>query len=236
MKWFASIAFLGLSSLFVATPSVAAEPKTESKSDSEWTVLFDGKSTDHWRNYKKDKVSDGWKVEDGALVRKEKGAGDLISKEQYGAFELSIEYKISPEGNSGIMFHVQETDGAPYFTGPEIQVQDNQAGHDPQLAGWLYQLYKPKKVGSGDDAKILDATKSAGEWNHLLIRIDPAGSSVSMNGQKYYDFVVGSEDWNQRFANSKFKDANNFAESESNIQFQDHGADVSYRHILIREL
>jgi hypothetical protein len=71
-----------------------------------WRLLFDGESTEGWRNFKRDGISDGWKVQDGALVRAAGGAGDIITKEQFDNFELSLEYRISPEGNSGIMFHV----------------------------------------------------------------------------------------------------------------------------------
>ena len=84
---------------------------------------------------KKTGISDGWKVEDGALVRKGAGAGDIVTADQYDSFELSIEYKISKGGNSGIMFHVTEELDAPWQTGPEIQVQDNVDGHDPAEGG-----------------------------------------------------------------------------------------------------
>ena len=128
----------------VALAEATPNQLTEAEKRSGWQLLFDGKSTDGWRNYKKDKVSDGWKIVDGALIRAAKGAGDIITDKQYEHFELTLEYKISKAGNSGIMFHVQETKGPPWHTGPEIQVQDNVDGHDPQKAGWLYQLYQPK--------------------------------------------------------------------------------------------
>uniref|UniRef100_UPI002610D65E 3-keto-disaccharide hydrolase n=1 Tax=uncultured Gimesia sp. TaxID=1678688 RepID=UPI002610D65E len=110
---------------------------------SGWKLLFDGKTTNAWRNFKKDSVSEGWTIKDGILSRSGKGAGDIITKDQYGFFEISLEYRISKEGNSGLMFHVTEEEKTPWRTGPEIQIQDNVDGHDPQKAGWLYQLYKP---------------------------------------------------------------------------------------------
>jgi hypothetical protein len=106
-----------------------------------WTLLFDGKDISHWRNYKQDNVSDGWMIENGVLSRVDQKAGDIITKQQYGAFELTLDYKISKGGNSGLMYHVTETEQTPWRTGPEIQIQDNIDGHDPQKAGWLYQLY-----------------------------------------------------------------------------------------------
>ncbi|HIK95865.1 MAG TPA: DUF1080 domain-containing protein, partial [Planctomycetes bacterium] len=88
-----------------------------------WTLLFNGKDTSHWRNYQKDTISDGWKVENGELVRKDKGAGDIITKKQFDAFEITLDYKISEGGNSGLMFHVTEEEKKPWQTGPEIQIQ-----------------------------------------------------------------------------------------------------------------
>jgi hypothetical protein len=192
-----------------------------------WKPLFDGKSTEGWRNYKKDSVNTGWKVVDGALVRSEKGAGDLITKKEYGSFELRIDFKISPEGNSGIIYHVNEDNNAPWQSGPEIQIQDNVAGHDPQKCGWLYQLY-PATV---------DATKPAGEWNTLQILITPEKCVHTMNGVKYCEYVKGSKDWDEKVAASKFSKFKGFGKPTSGfICLQDHNDLVSYRNIYIREL
>ena len=105
-----------------------------------WTLLFNGKDTSQWRNYRKDTIGDGWKVQNGELIRKDKGAGDIITKKQFDSFELTLDYRISKGGNSGLMFHVTEEEKKPWQTGPEIQIQDNVDGHDPQKAGWLYQF------------------------------------------------------------------------------------------------
>ena len=113
---------------------------TEAESRSGWKLLFDGKTTGGWRNYKKDTVGAGWKIEDGILSRVDRKAGDIITTGQYEHFELQLEYRISKGGNSGLMFHVTEENDRPWQSGPEIQIQDNVDGHDPQKAGWLYQL------------------------------------------------------------------------------------------------
>lgn len=210
-----------------ADPAAAPNTLTEAEKAAGWKLLFDGKTFDGWRNYKKDKVSPGWKVVDGAMVRAEKGAGDIVTADQYGAYELSLEYKISKGGNSGIMFHVTEEEGAPFMTGPEIQVQDNKDGHDPQKAGWLYQLYKPET----------DATKPVGEWNQVRLLLTPEKSEVHMNGVKYYEFVKGSDDWNERVAKSKFKAWAKFGKpTKGFICLQDHGNEVAYRNVKIRSL
>lgn len=247
LSLFAGVAALAL----LITPKLhaqTAEPNTLTSAEEKagWKLLFDGKSTEHFRNYKQDGISDGWVVKDGALVRAEKGAGDIITKEQYEAFELSLEYKISPAGNSGIMFHVQETEAKPWQTGPEIQVQDNVDGHDPQKAGWLYQLYEPKLPGWVKNSlknanlevpKSVDATKPAGEWNHLYIKITPQKSQVNMNGMLYYTFQKGSKDWDKRVAESKFSKFPNFGKpTKGHICLQDHNDLVSYRNIKVRKL
>ncbi len=125
-------AWHGWTSIAAAADAGPINTLTEEEKSAGWKLIFDGKTTDGWRNYKKDTVSNGWKVLDGSLTRNEKGAGDIITKDKYDSFELSLEYNISRAGNSGIMYHVTEEGGTPWQTGPEIQVQDNKDGHDPQ--------------------------------------------------------------------------------------------------------
>ena len=210
---------------------------TTSEAQSGWKLLFDGESLEHWRNYQKDAVGDGWNIQDGAIVWRQKKAGDLISKEKYDAFELSLQYKISEGGNSGIMFHVDESGVKPWHSGPEIQIQDNVAGHDAQKAGWLYQLYKPAPPKWSPDKSIVDATRPAGQWNELYIRISPNQSQVCMNGVRYYNFKLGDKSWNQRVADSKFAKFPGFGKAGSgHIVLQDHGNVVSFRNIKVRRL
>ncbi len=200
---------------------------TSEEQQQGWKLLFDGKSFDGWHNYKQDKVSDGWKIVDGAMVMSRKGAGDICTNDQYAAFELSLDFKIVPAGNSGVMYHVKETGGAPWFSGPEIQIQDNEKGHDPQKCGWLYQLY-PATV---------DATKPAGQWNTLRVIISPTKCEHYMNGVKYCEYVIGSEDWNRKVAASKFSAFEGFGAAGSGvICLQDHNDEVAYRNIKIRTL
>jgi glucose/arabinose dehydrogenase len=216
----------------VATAETPPNTLTAAEQKGGWRLLFDGQTTEGWRNYKQDSVSDGWQVTDGALQWTRPRAGDLISEQKFDRFELSLDYKISPGGNSGVMFHVAETNGPPWHTGPEIQVQDNVDGHDPQKAGWLYQLFQPDKMGD----QIVDATRPAGEWNQLYIRINGDDCEVCMNGVRYYRFRLGDEKWNERVAKSKFARMKRFGrEGEGHICLQDHGNQVAYRNIKIRE-
>ncbi|MES2792536.1 MAG: PQQ-dependent sugar dehydrogenase [Planctomycetota bacterium] len=208
---------------------------TESEKRAGWQLLFDGADTKGWRNYKKESLSDGWAVQDGALTRVKNGAGDIVTKDEYDSFELSLEYNISKGGNSGIMFHVKETERSPWHTGPEIQVQDNAEGHDPQKSGWLYQLYQPQPDWA--TGKMVDATRPAGQWNQMQIRITPANCEINMNGIRYAVFKKGSDDWNERVAKSKFKSLANFGKpTKGHICLQDHGNLVAYRNIKIRKL
>lgn len=230
-----------LSNAFCLSLLNAAEPHTNALSRSEtlsgWKLLFDGKSTEGWRNYQKDKISDGWKVVDGALVREGKGAGDIVTTKKYKYFELSLEYKISEGGNSGLMFHVTEDNPAPWQSGPEVQIQDNVAGHDPQKSGWLYQMYKPYPVQWAGEKDMPDGTRPAGQWNHLFLRIGPNQCEVSMNGIVYYQFRLGDDRWKSLVAKSKFAQYPGFgAAGEGYICLQDHGDAVSFRDIKIREL
>lgn len=205
-----------------------AEPTVHSASadDGQWRVLFDGESTDNFRNYQSDTISDGWKIVDDALVRAEKGAGDIVTRDEFGAFELELEFKISPGGNSGIMYHVTEDNPRPWHSGPEVQIQDNVDGHDPQKCGWLYQLYSTEK----------DATKPAGQWNQLRLVITPDKCTHFVNGVKYVEYDKGSDEWDERVAESKFAKFEGFGEAEKgHICLQDHGDKVAYRNIRIRE-
>src|SRR5262245_3406856 len=189
-----------------------------------WKLLFDGTTTTGWRNYNKTSIAPGWKVENGTLVRGSEQGGDIVTTDKYAAFELSLEYNISKGGNSGLMFHVEETSNPAWHTGPEIQIQDA-GGRDPQKPGWLYQLYQSDT----------DAAKPAGEWNQLRILITPEKCATWMNGKLYYEYVKNSKDWDERVAKSKFAKMPNFGQPTTGvICLQDHGNPVSFRNIKIR--
>jgi glucose/arabinose dehydrogenase len=210
---------------------------TRAESISGWKLLFDGSSTQGWRSYKKESLSEGWKVVDGALARQSDGAGDIVTDKKYKYFELSLDYNISKGGNSGLMFHVTEDNPAPWQSGPEVQIQDNIDGHDPQKSGWLYQMFKPYPMRWAGETEIPDATRPPGEWNQLFLRISPRGCEVSMNGVVYYQFRLGDDRWKELVAKSKFAQFPGFgAAGEGYISLQDHGNAISFRNIKIREL
>lgn len=232
----ACVGMLSCAVILTVTTSYSADNTlSDYEKRAGWKLLFDGTTTAGWRNYKKDTIGSGWVVKDGTLSRAANGAGDIVTTEEYDSFELSLEYNISKGGNSGIMFHVQETEPAPWQTGPEIQVQDNVDGHDPQKAGWLYQLY-PASPEPLTNAKV-DATRPAGSWNQVQVLITPVGCEINVNGYRYSRFQKGSADWNQRVAKSKFAQFPNFGKpTKGFICLQDHGNLVSYRNVKIRKL
>ncbi|HAC92398.1 MAG TPA: glucose dehydrogenase, partial [Planctomycetaceae bacterium] len=206
---------------------------TRAEEISGWQSLFDGKTADSFRNYRKQTLNPGWQVIDGALTRAAARAGDIITKEQYRYFELSIEFKIAKGGNSGIMFHVEEGPGFAWFTGPEVQVLCNEAGKDEQKAGWLNQLYSPRK----EAGRPVAATRPAGQWNHIYLRVSPLGCEVCMNGVRYYTFSLGDKSWEKRVAESKFAKQAKFGKAgQGHICLQDHGDQVAGRNIKIRKL
>jgi len=204
---------------------------------SGWKLIFDGESTKGWRGYKREGVSDGWKIIDGTMVREGKGAGDIITDRKYKYFELSLEYNISKGGNSGLMFHVTEDNPAPWHSGPEVQIQDNIEGRDPQKAGWLYQMFRPGTQDVGGEKVTIDATRPPGQWNQLYLRISPAGCEVSMNGVTYYKFRLGDDRWDRLVSESKFAKYAIFGKAgEGHLCLQDHGNWIAFRNIKVREL
>jgi len=227
--------------LGVALPAAAAaDPTVNTLSAIEkaagWVLLFDGKDFNGWHNFKDQGVHPGWQVKDGTLACVDPHqAGDIVTTEKFGWFELQLDYNISEAGNSGIMYHVTDDGGAVWATGPEFQLEDNVKAADPVRCGWLYALYQPPIDPA--TGKALDATKPAGQWNHVRLLISPEKCVHEINGVKYFEYVLGSEDFNRRVARSKFASMPGFAKATSGyIALQgDHGS-VIFRNIKIRPI
>lgn len=209
---------------------------TSAEQKAGWKLLFDGKSLNGWSNFKAQGVKPGWQVKEGALTCVDPhNAGDIVTADKFGAFELQVDFNMAEGANSGIMYHVTEEGGAAWATGPEIQLEDNAKAGDPQKCGWLYALYQP--ANDPKTGKPIDSTKPAGQWNHLRILITPEKCVHEINGVKYVEYVLGSEDFNSRVAKSKFGTMPKFAKAASGwLAFQgDHG-EVAFRNMKIRPI
>ena len=209
---------------------------TDAEKAAGWKLLFDGKTTAGWRNFRKQTVSAGWQVIDGALCRVDKSAGDIITTEQYDNFVLELDYKVPLHANSGIMYRVSEDQARAPFTGVEYQILDNtDPKGDSQKSGWAYALYQsPLDSKTGKPA---DATSPVGQWNRVKLLCNGPHVEHWMNGVKYCEYEIGSQDWNGRVAKSKFAKWPGFAKYKvGHIALQgDHG-DVCFANIKLRPL
>jgi hypothetical protein len=223
--------------LFTCVSMVASgQNSLTSKEKKEgWMLLFDGKTTSGWKNFKGDKVSDRWKVSNGELYldKSVSQGGDIITENEYQDYELALEWKIAGCGNSGIMFNVVEDDKyeATYHTGPEMQVLDNTCHPDAKIikhrAGDLYDLISCSK----------ETVKPVGEWNQVKIVSKNAKMEFWLNGTKVVDFTMHTPEWDAMVAKSKFNTMPDFGKArKGHIALQDHGDAVWFRNIKIREL
>ncbi|MHB8524051.1 MAG: 3-keto-disaccharide hydrolase [Limisphaerales bacterium] len=231
---------LALAATFALRLTAADDSNLNTLTDAEkaagWKLLFNGQDLTGWHNFKREGVRPGWQVKDGTLACVDpKNAGDIVTAEKFDWFVLELDYNISEAGNSGIMFRVTDEGGAAWATGPEFQLEDNKAAHDAIRCGWLYALYAPPV--DPITAKILDATKPVGEWNHVRLVISPEKCEHDINGVKYFEYVLGSPDFNARVARSKFAGMPLFAKASTGyLALQgDHGQ-VSFRNIKILPL
>jgi hypothetical protein len=223
-----------------ATSSPVTNALTEEEKNAGWELLFDGNSLTGWKRYGHDTIGPLWTVKDGSIVCNGEGLGEdaggsLTTTREFGNFELSIDWKISPGGNSGILYHVAEkpeykTD---YATGPEYQVMDD--------GGWKGDPLKDVQLaGSSYDMFAAPPTKKlmpVGEWNNAKIIYNNGHVEHWLNGEKVVEFEEGSADFVERFKKSKwtgFPGWNKFTSGA--ISLQDHGAPVYFRNIKVRAL
>jgi hypothetical protein len=214
----------------MAQSASAINVLTEADRAEGWRLLFDGQTTEGWRGYRSDVMPSGWQVVDGALTRVDRG-GDIITRGTYSNFELSIDWRIEPGGNSGVFYRASEETRAIYHVAPEMQVVDDTRhpdGASPLTSsGANYGLYPaPRGV-----------VRPAGEWN--TARVVVRGNSVEhwLNGTRVVAYELGSADWTQRVADSKFSQWPKYGTvAEGHIGLQDHGDRVAFRNIKIRRL
>ncbi|MEM8873055.1 MAG: family 16 glycoside hydrolase [Planctomycetota bacterium] len=217
-------------------PKQVMMPKlTEAEIADGWKLLFNGRDTAGWHNVNSEDISGAWAAtEAGELHLQWAGGGDIVTDETYGDFELSLEWKISEGGNSGIFYRGVETPGEPIFTTAlEMQVLDDQRHGDAKngrdrWAGALYALYAVPDPSPANPA---------GQWNHAIVRLKDNQLTHILNGAVILETELWGEDFTQRVAESKFASMPGFAKADRGvIGLQDHGDLVWYRNVKIREL
>ena len=194
-----------------------------------WRLLFDGRTTRGWRAYGRDDAPTGWEIQDGCLIRVGSG-GDIMTEEEFDDFELTIDWRISAGGNSGIFYRVDATMAHPWQTGPEMQVLDNREhidGRDARTsAGSNYALHAP----------VSDVTEPVGLFNRARILVRGDHVEHWLNGVKLLEYDLGSADWSRRVADGKFASMPHYGRAaRGRIVLQDHGDRVWYMNVKIRE-
>jgi hypothetical protein len=231
-EWKGWVSVLATGALCAVAFTSATARTTADAKPGDWKTLFDGSSLDVWRGYKTDKVPEGWKIVDGTLY-KDTRVADLVTKDEFGDFELSLEWKISEGGNAGIFYRGSEEYEHIYWSGPEYQLLDNDKASDNKspltLAASAYALYPPAA-----NAK----PKPVGEWNTTRIIAKGAHVEHWLNGTKAVEYELWSPDWEAKVKASKFKDWPNYGRAKKgHIALQgDHPGTLAFRNIRIREL
>ena len=208
--------------------------KTEKKDG--WQLLFDGKTLNGWRMYQ-NKPADCWGIKNGeiyckgSVTDKSDLRADLITTDIYENYELLVDWKIAPAGNSGIIYNVTEDNEASYQSGPEYQLIDDE-GYPGKLEDW-------QKTGA--DYAMYTASsrpvKPIGEYNTSKIVVKGAHREHWLNGVKVVEFEAWSDDWNKRKASGKWKDTPGYGMAKKGyICLQDHGSGVWFKNIKIKKI
>ncbi|MDT8369625.1 MAG: DUF1080 domain-containing protein [Longimicrobiales bacterium] len=209
-----------------------APPNTLTPAEREagWRLLFDGETLEGWRGYGMETIPEGWAVVDGTLARVSEAA-DIITIEQFSDFELSIDWKLDPGGNSGVFYRAAEGEDWIYQSAPEMQLLDDARHPDGESpltsAGSAFGLY-PAPRG---------AVRPAGEWNESRVVIEGNHVRHWLNGTLVVDYELHSPDWVERVRNSKFNNWPAYGQAErGHIGLQEHGGSIWFRNIKIREI
>ncbi|SFP60051.1 3-keto-disaccharide hydrolase [Parafilimonas terrae] len=217
--------------------TAAADATTEtSSSDTGWISLFDGSTLNGWHAFGQTGTGK-WSADSGAIYLNSASKaedGDLVSNDSFGNFDLKLDWKISKDGNSGILFYVQDDKAKyedTYKTGPEMQVLDDERNEDNKTpthrAGSLYDMIQATP----------GAVKPAEEWNSVEIVSNNGKLDFYLNGVHVVNTTIFDDNWTKMIANSKFKQWPAFGTfKEGHIALQDHGHDVWFRNIMIKKL
>lgn len=207
-----------------------------------WVLLFDGETTNGWRNFNSDNAELAWHVVDGCLQAN--GVGDdangyIVTDKEYENFILSWDWKLSKGGNSGMLYHVVEHPkfNVPYVTGPEYQLIDVEGWEEAHAPTKLEEW---QKIGVDYAMHLPDQSKmhiNHGDWNNSVIVFDNGHVEHWLNGEKILEFEAWTDDWFARKASGKWGTATEYGLSHKGvICVQDHGYPASFRNIKIKEL
>lgn len=206
---------------------------TDAEKAAGWRLLFDGKTTNGWRGYRSQSVPSGWHVTSGGLLAKDTaGVPDIISTDKYANFELQLDWKISPRGNSGIFYRGTEEYDHIYWSAPEYQLLDDKGHVDG----------KTRLTAAAADYAVYPSPKGylhpAGQWNHTRLVVNGNHVEHWLNGHKMVSYDLGSPDWQKRIAKSKFAQFPNYGKASSGyIGFQgDEDGAIALRNIKIKVL
>lgn len=203
-----------------------------------WILLFDGKTTNGWHRYNKPKEASSWSVQKGELVCDPRAPmeahGDLISDQEFQNFDLTFEWKITNQGNSGVFINVLEQKDIPtaWATGPEYQLLDiahpDYAANDKKRSGCLYG-FAPQKTPAPN--------KPVGKWNQSRIKQVDGKMEFYLNGVLTAEQDLSTAEWKQMVGNSGFKNFPEFGKhTKGRIGLQDWANGISFRNIKIKEL
>ena len=229
----AALLLLGLAAPAPAQKKGAALNTLTAREQKEgWELLFDGRSMDKWKNYNKDSLV-GWKVEDGNMVALGKGSNDIVTRQEFENFDLRLEWKTSPEGNSGIFFNVVEgKHDAIYETGPEYQIIDE--------AGWPDNLEDWQKAAANyamHPALPTKKLKPVGQYNLSRIVVNKGHVRHWLNGEKVVEYQLWTPDWEARVKAGKWKDHPDYGRAhKGHLGLQDHGNVTWFRNIKVKKL
>ena len=210
--------------------------------DDGWVTIFNGENLDGWKRYNKDDIGPLWQVKDGTIFFNGSGAGEgsgedggtLITVKQYSNFEFMVDWKVATGGNSGLLYHIVEKPeySHAYNTGPEYQLIDDNNYHE--------ELNAVNAAAANYDMHAASADKklnTPGEWNTSKIVYNNGHVEHWLNGDKVLEFEEGSDDWKERYENSKWVEYPGWCEYKvGSIGLQDHGANLEFKNIKVKEL
>jgi hypothetical protein len=193
-----------------------------------WRLLFDGETTEGWRGYNMSSFPDGWEIEEGVL-HLGSSAGDIIYDRKFRDFHLSVDWMISEGGNSGIFYLAQEIEDQPiWHSAPELQLLDNESHMDLDPTQWAPALYDLIPAYPQN-------TNPPGEWNTVEVVLRDSILKHFQNGEEVVSVQIGTPEWNEMVEESKFPSETFGKYIPGYIGLQDHGDEVWFRNIKVRE-